>query len=173
MKDTTREAIFNLVGGYLAGKHCFDLFAGTGAVGLESISRGCQAATFVERHIPTCKVLEENIRSLEVQQPTEVVSSDTFFWCRRFFEEGDRFPTVPWAVFFCPPYQVYIDQKEEIANLVRQFVEVAPEKSIFVVESDGRFPDSQLPQRNAWDVRVYSPAKIAVLNQEKKRELPE
>jgi 16S rRNA (guanine966-N2)-methyltransferase len=61
MKDFTREALFNLVGGWVSGKACFDLFAGTGAVGIEALSRGAERAIMVERHFPTVKAIKENV----------------------------------------------------------------------------------------------------------------
>src|SRR6478736_322408 len=53
MKDRVREAVFNLLGPQVAGSHAIDLFAGTGALGIEAISRGATKATFIERHLPT------------------------------------------------------------------------------------------------------------------------
>ena len=83
MKDRVREAVFNLVGPSIAGKHAIDLFAGTGALGLEALSRGASRATFIERHLPTAKVLEGNIRALGLSEVSTLARSDTFFWRTR------------------------------------------------------------------------------------------
>src|SRR5882672_8353144 len=56
MKPRVREAMFNLISTESEGRHAFDLFAGTGARGLEARSRGAQPATFIERHVPTSQV---------------------------------------------------------------------------------------------------------------------
>ena len=66
MKDRVREALFNLVGPSVIGSHAIDLFAGTGALGLEALSRGAARATFIERHYPTADTIKENIASLDV-----------------------------------------------------------------------------------------------------------
>src|ERR1041384_2997332 len=58
MKHRTREAIFNLVSTECAGRHAIDLFAGTGALGLEALSRGAASATFIEKHVPWARVVE-------------------------------------------------------------------------------------------------------------------
>src|SRR6185369_13778531 len=55
MKDRVREAVFNLLGPGVKGSHAIDLFAGTGALGLEAISRGAAQATLIERHLPTSR----------------------------------------------------------------------------------------------------------------------
>ncbi len=64
MKDRVREALFNLVGPSVIDAHAIDLFAGTGALGLEALSRGAARATFVERHYPTAATIKENIATL-------------------------------------------------------------------------------------------------------------
>ena len=58
MKHRVREAMFNLVGPAVGGMHAVDLFAGTGALALEAISRGAAEATMVERHFPTVRCIE-------------------------------------------------------------------------------------------------------------------
>src|SRR6186713_2214397 len=60
MKDRVREAVFNLLGPQIKGTHAIDLFAGTGALGLEAVSRGASRATLIERHLPTAKLIEQN-----------------------------------------------------------------------------------------------------------------
>ena len=55
MKDRVREALFNLLGNAVEGKIAIDLFAGTGALGLEALSRGASRAVFIERHRPTAQ----------------------------------------------------------------------------------------------------------------------
>ena len=64
MKDRTREAVFNLLGPSVKGKHAFDLFAGTGALGLEALSRGAAAVTFVEKSATAVASLRESIATL-------------------------------------------------------------------------------------------------------------
>ena len=67
MKNRVREAMFNLVGPWVKGTYTIDLFAGTGAVGLESVSRGSVGATLVEKHFPTARIIQDNVRSLGIE----------------------------------------------------------------------------------------------------------
>jgi 16S rRNA (guanine(966)-N(2))-methyltransferase RsmD len=162
MKDITREACFNLVGGYLEGKAAFDLFAGTGAIGLEALSRGASKAFLIERHIPTVRIVAANVQSLEAESDAEVVTSDTFFWVRQFLNDSTQWPTEPWAVFCCPPYVLFEERKDELLITIHSLMDVAPEGSLFVVESDHRFETAELPDLADWQVRHYPPAYIAV-----------
>lgn len=166
MKDRVREAVFNLLGPAIRGKHAVDLFAGTGALGLEALSRGAVRATFIERHYPTASVLRQNMASLEAKDLCEVVTGDTFLWARR---RADLGPT-PWAVFCSPPYDFYVDRPEEMLALVGGLVASSPAESLFVVESDKRFDFGLLPHPQDWDVRSYAPAMVGVYEKPKRED---
>lgn len=163
MKDNIREATFNLVGGWIPGKHVFDLFAGTGALGLEALSRGAVHATLIERHIPTARIIRNNVTALDVEDSTTVITSNTFFWFRQFIKASASWPKSAWAVFCSPPYDLYVDSKEQILGMVAGLIEASPAESIFAIESDERFNSANLPQAVQWKVRNYSPAQICIL----------
>ncbi len=83
MKDRLREAIFNLVGPSIRGAHALDLFAGTGALALEALSRGADRATLIEQHNPTANVIRQNVAELGVDGQAEVVVGNVFIWWKR------------------------------------------------------------------------------------------
>jgi 16S rRNA (guanine966-N2)-methyltransferase len=74
MKQRVREAMFNLLGPRVVGTQVFDLFAGTGALAWEALSRGAQRATLIERHFPTTRLIRENATSLGLTDRIDVVS---------------------------------------------------------------------------------------------------
>ena len=180
MKHRVRESIFNLVSQGSEGRHALDLFAGTGALGLESLSRGAAHATFIERHVPTARVIEENISLLGVQDQSTLLVTSAFLWAKRNLpraESGERkadsldaasdpsalrFPlsALPWLVFCSPPYAFYVDRQAEMLELITAVMEHAPSDSLVVVESDERFDFELLP--GEWDVRTYAPAVVGV-----------
>jgi 16S rRNA (guanine966-N2)-methyltransferase len=162
MKDNVREAVFNLVGGWVKDKVVFDLFAGTGAMGLEALSRGAAKCFFIERHIPTVRIIQENVLLLDSELPVEISSSDTFFWVRQFLKTPDQWPAEPWVVFCCPPYDFYVDRPDDVLKMVADLMAIAPLGSLFLVESDSRFDPRGLPDPDSWLVRKYSPALVAV-----------
>jgi 16S rRNA (guanine966-N2)-methyltransferase len=173
MKDRLREAIFNLIGPDIRGKHAIDLFAGTGALALEAISRGAERATLIEQHNPTADVIRQNIAELGLEQRAEVAVGNTFIWwklqnkpqtdaTRRGFCGGNA----PWAVFCSPPYDFYIERTDEMLELLTGLIQAAPTQSVFVVEADARFDIGQLPHAQAWDVRTYPPAVVGIFCKE-------
>ncbi|PTM79372.1 16S rRNA (guanine966-N2)-methyltransferase [Cereibacter johrii] len=100
--DRVREAIFNLLlnGGYgnpVAGAHVLDLFAGTGALGLEALSRGAQRATFVENGAAALALLRRNIGLMRAEAATAVE--------RRDATQAPPAPATPVTLCFLdPPY---------------------------------------------------------------------
>lgn len=159
MKDRVREAVFNLVGPSVVGSVAIDLFAGTGAMGLEAISRGAARATFVERHFPTARLIEQTIVDLGVSDRATVAAGDVFHWGRHLPTPctGER-----WLVFICPPYRLFLEQLDEMLQLVSHVLERLPPDSLVVVEADDNFDFAALPDAERWNVRAYSPAIIGI-----------
>src|SRR5208282_4422218 len=75
MKDRVRESLFNLLSTAVKGKVAIDLFAGTGALALEALSRGASRAVLIERHRPTAETIRRNATTLGVHDFIEVISS--------------------------------------------------------------------------------------------------
>ena len=158
MKERVREAVFNLVGPGVKHKQAVDLFAGTGALGLEAISRGAARATFIERHYPTLQLIRQSARALGVEGQCELVFANTFIWARNPTGLG----SVPWVIFCSPPFDFYVERRDEMLALIGKLLETAPPESLAVVEADARFDYGLLPQADAWDVRPYPPAVIGI-----------
>ncbi len=160
MKDRVREAVFNLIGPDVRGKQVIDLFAGTGALSLEAISRGANFATMIELHLPTAKNARLNIESLELGQHCRLLSTDAFYWAKtreQFESQG------PWLVFLSPPYDFFVSKKEAVLEMLRILSEAAPEGSIFVIEADSRFDFASLPfEIPEKKRRSYPPAEIGI-----------
>jgi 16S rRNA (guanine966-N2)-methyltransferase len=158
MKDRVREAVFNLVGPTVAGKLAIDLFAGTGAMAFESLSRGADSAILIERRFPTCRVIRENAQALGLAERVRLISGDAFIYARTIESVPDR----PWLVFVCPPYDFFVSRRDEMLDLIGRLSDRAPEESLLVVECDERFSTDDLPPDWNWDVRHYPPAVIAL-----------
>jgi len=161
MKERVREAVFNLIGPSVKDKLSIDLFAGTGAMGLEAISRGAIRTICIERHVPTTKIIRNNAEALEAVDRCAIHAMSSFIWTKQSLSDVPL--DHPWLVFFCPPYDFYVSRWEELSQQLETFLEAAPEDSILIVEFDAQFDESQLPQAESWDVRTYSPARVGIL----------
>jgi 16S rRNA (guanine(966)-N(2))-methyltransferase RsmD len=158
MKDRTREAVFNLLGPAIRGVRVFDLFAGTGAMALEAISRGAVGAVMIERHLPTARVIRENIKTVGAEAECEVVVADVFRWAT----QAPKLDARPWVVFCCPPYDFFVHREAETLELIGTMLDAAPSRSAVVVESDDRFDKGLLPEPDEWDTRRYFPAVVGI-----------
>ena len=163
MKDRVREAVFNLVGPDVKGQHALDLFAGTGALGVEALSRGAARATFFEQHFPTAAIIRENLATLGVEDRSEVISANTFIQFRPHSGAYRAPDNLPWLVFCSPPYEFYVSRLDEMLALLQTILAAAPAGSVLVVEADERFDFARLPKADDWDVRAYPPAFVGIL----------
>ncbi len=165
MKDRVREAVFNLVGPAIKGTHAVDLFAGTGALGFEALSRGSARATFFEKHFPTADAVRRTAAELGVADRCEVAGADTLVHVRRLLRDGpDIGRDRPWVVFCSPPYELFVERGDALRQLLGELMHAAPPHSIVVCESNRRFDPATLPEADAWRVREYPPAVVAVWN---------
>jgi 16S rRNA (guanine966-N2)-methyltransferase len=175
MKDRLREAVFNLLGPDIRGTHAIDLFAGTGALAFEALSRGAARATLIEQHYPTADIIRRNAVVLEVEDAVDIVTGNVFIWWKKKLgcHAQPDMPTAsvgmapapadtPWAVFCSPPYDFYVQRTEEMLELIGGLIQAAPAGSAFVVEADERFDFGRLPDPQAWDVRSYPPAVVGI-----------
>ena len=94
--DRVRETLFNWLAPVIAGSRCLDLFAGSGALGLEAASRGAASVTLVEKAAAAVRQLRENAALLQAGDRLEVVQSDAL----RFLE---RPPALAYDVVFLDP----------------------------------------------------------------------
>ena len=92
-----REAVFNVLAPRIPGACVLDLFAGTGAVGLEALSRGAAAATFVDRH---AAALEVNVARLGFRDRATILRGDAWRALARLAAAGLRFD----VIYADPPY---------------------------------------------------------------------
>lgn len=158
MKDRVRETLFDLLGPTVKGSLAIDLFAGSGALGFEAISRGAAKAMFVERHFPTADAIRRSARDLGIAERADVRGGDSLVWARRL-PEIDR--SLPWLAFISPPWRFFADDAAEQGPLLAVVAAVqaaAPAGSTIVVEADGPFDAAKLPVPDSWTRREILPA---------------
>ena len=101
--DRLRETLFNVLAPRISDARCLDLCAGSGAVGIEALSRGATYVTFVDRSRKMCGLIEANLDLLGVpEDQTEVVMSEAADYLRRAAARADQAPYD--LAYFDPPY---------------------------------------------------------------------
>jgi 16S rRNA (guanine966-N2)-methyltransferase len=129
--EKVREAVFNILGPPADDAAVLDLFAGSGALGLEAISRGAGRVVFVEKARPTLAVLRRNIAELGADARSEIVVADAISFL-------GRPPAQPWTwVFIDPPYRTDLARRA-LDALGAGAAGVLAEDASIVVEHDRR-----------------------------------
>lgn len=98
--DQMRETLFDVLGEQIRGASLLDLYAGSGSVGLEAVSRGASEVVFVERSRPASEVIRKNILALGIRSGFRVMPIKAAAAISRLATEGERFE----FVFLDPPY---------------------------------------------------------------------
>jgi 16S rRNA (guanine966-N2)-methyltransferase len=102
--DRLRETLFNVLGEKVAGSSFVDLFAGTGAVGIEALSRGAHEVIFVEKHAPAAALIKKNLEALEVKSGARVLSVDAVHGLEILSKDQSGASGRHRIVFLDPPY---------------------------------------------------------------------
>lgn len=155
-QDRVREALFSMLMHEIPGARFLDLFAGSGGVGLEALSRGAADCTFVELAPRHLAVLRANVASLAAGARCRPARADVFSWLETFAGE-------PFDVAFAdPPYELGVEKG--YAGILTSLSErnVVRPGGLFIAEMTSR----QIPETSpAWDLcrdRVYGQTRIAV-----------
>ena len=128
----------------------YDCFAGTGSMGLESLSRGAKSATFFEMDRSATKRLNANIATLGVQSLSSIVNGDVFSRAMERRPENKAS-----LVFFDPPYRMVREMPKQLAKLVKEFAEHHLTPDAMLVFRHDVADSLALPPFSTQDVRTY------------------
>jgi 16S rRNA (guanine966-N2)-methyltransferase len=151
--DRVRENVFNLVAPWVEGAVVLDLFAGSGAFGLEALSRGAERAVFVESDVDACRTINENLDRLRLTG-AQVLCQDA---ARFLAGDGRRYDLV-----FCDP--PYGDLAAFVPVLARSLPRLLAGEGLVVLESSAREPEPELPPLKRRTSRRYGSARITLMH---------
>ncbi len=166
--DRVREAVFNMLGDTPAGISALDLYAGSGAMGLEALSRGAQRCCFVEVSRRACRAIRENVSRLGVDEQKWTI-------CRQRVEEFiPRSPHGDYQLIFAdPPYDEGFPH-QLVGDLDRWVGRGAP--ALLVVEFSSRVDSGIVPDACGGDTgrlvadRTYGNSRIVMFRYEKRED---
>ncbi|MFH1846922.1 MAG: 16S rRNA (guanine(966)-N(2))-methyltransferase RsmD [Candidatus Omnitrophota bacterium] len=143
-KDRIREAVFNIITANIMNADVLDLFAGSGAYGLEALSRGAKKTIFVEKTKLVKRVLTENINSLGLEGESEVIEKDVFKYMELAGENNEKYD----LIFADPPYNRDMARKTLI--MVNRY-DILNHSGTFVLEHHSNEDVSRL----IGDISIY------------------
>lgn len=145
-----REALFSILGDAVPDRPFFDIFAGTGVVGLEALSRGASTATFLERDFRLAAAIDEHLREFGVAANARVVRTDVYRWVDRWVA-----PTEPVNIFLSPPFVDLQRRPEALLTAIQQLQQRVAPGSVIVVQSERESGFGPLPDAYQWEQRTY------------------
>ncbi|MGG1833897.1 16S rRNA (guanine(966)-N(2))-methyltransferase RsmD [Cytobacillus firmus] len=108
--DKVKEAIFNIIGPYFDGGQGLDLFAGSGGLGIEALSRGADKVIFVDRDGKAIQTIHENIRNCDFEEKAEIYRNDADRALKAILKRDLAFD----YIFLDPPYR-----KQQLLKLLK------------------------------------------------------
>lgn len=153
-----REAFFSILGDAIPDRVFYDVFAGTGVVGLEAVSRGASSARLIEKDQRQVADIQKYAEQFGVADRVQVLKADVYRWAERWLA-----PKEPVNVFLSPPFPDLSEKADEFLRLVEIILEKAPDGSVVTIQAEEGFPQARLPQPTRWDVRTYGRNVLLIL----------
>lgn len=160
-----RQAVFNILGQRLDDQVVWDLFAGTGANGIEALSRGARRVFFLEKSNQAIAVLRRNLDSLgdEVRARCEILKTDAWdppLLCPR----GEEAETPPDVIFLDPPYPLVAEDPARAAYRAQQLLERTAERGVVCFHfRDGQLDADDFDDAYTVDLREWGSTAMAFL----------
>ncbi len=128
--DKTKEAIFSSIEEWLDDAEFLDLFAGSGQMGIEALSRGAKQACFVDKSRTSIDYIKENLAKTRLGNQAEILNLDAKRACDKFLAKGRRFD----VIYFDPPYADFDKLFENLADTY--LAELLQDDGILITEAD-------------------------------------
>ena len=125
--DRIKESLFNIIQNDLYDAAFLDLFAGTGAMGIEALSRGAQKAVFVEIEKKNIEIIHENLTSTKLMENAEVLHKDVLSTIKGLYERDMKFD----IIFMDPPYNK--GYNIEVIHQITQY-DILNDEGILIIE---------------------------------------
>jgi 16S rRNA (guanine966-N2)-methyltransferase len=145
-----REALFSILGNAVPDRPFYDVFAGTGVVGLEALSRGAKAAEFIERDFRLGQDIDRHLKAFGFTREGAVRRADAYRWAEHW-----QAPAEPVNVFLSPPFPDLDRRTDDLLGLVGALQRKVYPGSVLAVQSEKGSALDQLPRAEEWEERRY------------------
>lgn len=127
--EKLRGALFNICQGYIVDANFLDLFAGSGAMGIEALSRGAASATFVDNHRESVRAIQQNLRTLQLEDRSHIFQGEVLEFIEKMSKRGKSFD----IIYADPPYETY--SINHFIQVIDSGTILTPGGTLFIEES--------------------------------------
>jgi 16S rRNA (guanine966-N2)-methyltransferase len=158
-RDRLRETLFNILSELVVGSRFIDAFAGTGAVGIEALSRGALEVIFIENHAAAAALIKKNLESLEIRAEARILSTDALRGLEMLAKESFNTNQGQEILFLDPPYDNAADYDRVLSFAASSTL--LKEGALVVAEHRSKF---DLPEtvKNLQRVRVLRQGDVSL-----------
>lgn len=158
MSDRAKQALFNILGPDVEGKPFLDVFAGSGAVGFEALSRGASDVTFVESDKNATQSIQKYAKQFGVERSIRILYVDAYRWA-----DKGAIPRDPVNIFLGPPYPHFQNRGELLLAVLTVLQKRTAPGSNIAIQADEHIDwTTILPNAAQWDTRAYGRNCIAI-----------
>jgi 16S rRNA (guanine966-N2)-methyltransferase len=154
--DKVKEAIFSMIGPYFDGGLGLDLFAGTGGLGIEALSRGADRVIFIDMEKTSIQVIEDNLKTLGFKEQAEVYRNEAQRALQVLGRRGLKFD----LIFLDPPYKM--KQVDELLLLMEQMGMIQDHATVLVEHEAGHAYADEIGRFKVRKRTVYGDTAIAI-----------
>ena len=157
--DRVKESLFNILQPYIQEANVLDLFAGSGALGIEALSRGAKKCTFCDKSYEAIQMLEQNLERTRLKEKAVVLQQDYKTCLQKQKEKLD-------IIFLDPPYKkdIAVDAVKRIVAL-----QLLNQEGLIVIETDEKEREElelkTIPELEVKDVRKYGRVNLLFLHE--------
>ena len=153
--DRVKESLFNILNNKIDGSVVLDLFAGSGAIGIEFLSRGCKKAYMCDKSQEAIRYVKDNLKKTHLEENAIVSNKDYAKFLKELSNQNIKFD----IIFLDPPYELNIS-KEAIRLILE--LGLLNEDGIIIIESDEK--DREIKNLENLNVEVYDSRKYGRAN---------
>jgi 16S rRNA (guanine966-N2)-methyltransferase len=158
--DRVKQSVFDMLSPSLPDAIVYDLFAGTGSLGLESISRGCKYATFFDSDRSAQSLLKKNIAVLKLEDRAKIIAGDLFTW----FAAAPALAAPADILFLDPPYRFLTERPGDLRALAENIVSKHLSPIGRIIFRHDRADSLDLPGLHPLDIRDYGSMRVEFLS---------
>jgi 16S rRNA (guanine966-N2)-methyltransferase len=157
--DRAKQSVFDALTPHLPDAIVYDLFAGTGSLGLECLSRGSRYATFFESDRSALALVQKNIAALGIADLARIVRGDLFDW----FAAAEKPTQLADLVFLDPPYRFLTDRPADLQTLADKIVSAHLSPTGRILFRHDRRDALEFPMLRRIDLRDYGSMRVEFL----------
>ena len=145
-----REALFSILGNAVPGRPFYDVFAGTGANGLEALSRGAGFVYFIERDFRLAQEIDQRLRDFGVAADAQVIRTDVYRWAGQW-----QPPPEPVNLFISPPFADFERRQGDLLTLKATLERKVADESVIVLQTERHAGQELWSEFVNWEERRY------------------